>query len=82
MQKNAPYQSLPQFEQWIKPPLSNNSMYNSKIKKTKKHNRSASLGSEQDFKARILKGKKTEQRNISKVRFLPTFVIIYFFMGR
>lgn len=58
MQKNAPYQSLPQFEQWIKPPLSNNSMYNFKIKKTKKQNRSAGLGREQDFKANISEGKK------------------------
>jgi len=83
MQKNAPYQSLPQFEQWIKKaPSSHTSMYNSKIKKTRKMNRSASLSNEQEFKAHILKGKKTEQRKISKVRFLPTFVnFLIFFYG-
>ncbi|AES72738.2 RPM1-interacting protein 4 (RIN4) family protein [Medicago truncatula] len=69
MQKNAPYQSLPQFEKWIqKPPFSDSSMYNSKIKKTKKPNRGASLGNEEEFKVHIMKNKKTEETNISKKR--------------
>jgi len=50
-------------------------MYNSKIKKTKKPNRGASLGKEEEHKVHIMKNKKNEETKISKVRFLTHFVI-------
>lgn len=52
MQKNAPRQSLPQFNEWIKKaPMSDTSMYNSKIEKTRDPNRRATLENEEQLKA-------------------------------
>jgi len=82
MQKKAPYKSLPNFKEWIeKPPLSDQSIYNSEIKKTRKLNRRATLENGEQLKAHILKTEKTKQTNIPKVTFLPSFIIIIFIFG-
>jgi len=65
MQKKAPYQSIPNFKEWIeKPPLSDHSMYNSENKKTRKRNRRATLENGEQLKAHILKTEKTKQSKV------------------
>lgn len=94
MQKNAPWLSVPQFGEWDqKGPLPDYSLDFSKIREMRKQNKTntsrASLGNEEELNMASNKNNIStdhnerqhphyHQTNSPTVRFLATYVILYF----